>query len=105
MKKTFPNKKTILNLSVTKMYEIVEKTGKGETEETPENFAKLLSISANKTNLWAAIHMSEKLSVGPKIKKMALDNVQNAAEGDDPDALGYRFWLEDWNEKNRRKQG
>ena len=81
------------------MYEIVEAIGYEQTNETPEQFAGLLDISDNKTNLWAAIHILERLPTDSDIEKRALEIIRTATKGESADAMGYQSWLEDWNKK------
>lgn len=87
------------NKSVDRMYEIVEAIGYEQTNETPEQFAGLLDISDNKTNLWAAIHILERLPTDSDIEKRALEIIRTATKGESADAMGYQSWLEDWNKK------
>ncbi|MEZ4847295.1 MAG: hypothetical protein R3B93_01405 [Bacteroidia bacterium] len=90
------------NKSVNRMYEIVETIGLEQTAETIEHFARLLDISENKTNLWAAIHLLERLSVTSETEEKALNIIRVAAQGESADAMGYQFWLNDWNGKNNK---
>ena len=90
------------NKSVDRMYEIVEAIGYKKTEETPEQFARLLNISDNKTNLWASIHILERIPIDSETEEKALDIIRTAAQGDSADAMGYQFWLNDWNGKNKK---
>ena len=88
------------NKSVDRMYEIAGAIGYEQTEETPEQFARLLDISDNKTNLWAAIHILERIPIDSATEEKALDIIRTAAQGDGAGAKGYQFWLNDWNKKN-----
>jgi hypothetical protein len=90
------------NKSVDRMYEIVEAIGYEQTKETPEQFAGLLDISDNKTNLWAAIHILERLPTDSDTEDKALEIIRKAAQGDGADAMGYQLWLDDWNKKNKK---
>lgn len=89
------------NRSVARMYEIVEAIGKKNSEETREQFAELLTLSENKTNLWAAIHMLERLPTDAETEIKALEIIRSAAQGNAPDALEYQFWLTNWNENKK----
>ena len=90
------------NKSVNRMYEIVEAIGYEKTHETSEQFVELLDISDHKTNLWAAIHILERLPIDTQTERKGLEIIKTAAQGDSADAMGYQGWLNDWNEKNKK---
>lgn len=89
------------NKSVHRMYKIVEAIRYEQTDETPKQFAGLLDIPGNKTNLWAAIHLLELLPTSPDTEEKALAIINDAANGDSADAMGYQYWLNSWTEKNK----
>jgi len=88
------------NQSVDRMYEIVEAIGYELTEETPEQFCGLLDITENKTNLWAATHILDRLPIDKSIETKALSIIRQAAESDDINGMGFKIWLEDWNQRH-----
>lgn len=87
------------NLSVRRMYEIVEKIGNGQTSETVSDFVRLLDITDYKTNVWAAIHLLEHLPVNQQTEERALKIIQQQANGAAADAMGYKIWLEHYNNR------
>ena len=91
------------NNSVRKMYKIVETIGKGKTEVTIEQFSELLEVTKQRTNLWAAVQLLERVSVNNETKEKALAIIRKAAAGDSAEAMGFQFWLNDWQEKMEKK--
>jgi hypothetical protein len=87
------------NKSVDKMYEIAEKIGCNQTTETIDDFAKLLEIDDNKTNVWVAVHILERIPTDKTIEEKALKIIKKQADGDLPDAMGYKIWLDNYRKK------
>ncbi len=87
------------NKSVDRMYEIAEKFGYEQTTETIDDFAKLLEINENKTNVWAAVHILERIPADKKIEEKALKIIKNQAEGDSAEAMGFKIWLDNYQKK------
>ena len=87
------------NKSVDKMYEIAEKIGYKQTTETINDFAKLLDITENKTNVWTAVHMLERIPVDRTIEEKALAIIKKHAEGDTANAMGFKIWLDNYKKK------
>ena len=87
------------NKSVNRMYEIAEKIGYEQTIETIEDFAKLLEIIDNKTNVWTAVHILERIPADKTIEEKALKIIKNQANGDSADAMGFRIWLDNYKKK------
>jgi hypothetical protein len=90
------------NKSVDRMYKIVEAIGYELTEETSEQFSELLDIIDDKTNLWAAIHILERLPTTEIIERKALHIIRQASEGNDSKAMGLKVWLNDWKQRNNK---
>ena len=89
------------NKSVDRMYEIVEKIGYEQTTETIDDFAKLLDITDNKTNIWAATHLLERLPADKKTEEKALIIIEQVASGESSESMGFRIWLENYQEKRK----
>ncbi len=87
------------NKSVDRMYEIAEKIGYEQTTETIDDFAKLLNITDNKTNIWAATHLLERIPADKKVEEKALSIIQQVAKGESSESMGFKIWLENYNEK------
>ncbi len=89
------------NKSVDRMYEIAEKVGYEQTKETINDFSKLLDIAENKTNIWAATHLLERIPVDKKVEEKAISIIQNVANGETGESMGFKMWLENYNEKRK----
>lgn len=87
------------NKSVDRMYEIAEKIGYEQTTETIEDFAKLLDISSNRTNVWAAVHILERIPAEKAVEEKALNIIKQVAAGDSAESLGFKIWLRDYKKK------
>ena len=87
------------NKSVDRMYEIAEKIGYEKTIETIDDFAKLLDVTDNKTNVWTAIHILERVPADKTIEEIALKIIKQQADGDSADAMGYKIWLDNYKKK------
>jgi len=87
------------NKSVDRMYEIAEKIGYEQTTETIDDFAKLLEINENKTNVWAAVHILERIPADKKIEGKALKIIINQADGNSAEAMGFKIWLDNYQKK------
>lgn len=89
----------IHNKSVDRMYEIAEKIGYEKTTGTIDDFAKLLDINDNKTNVWAAIHILERVPADKTIEDKALKIIKHQADGDSADAMGFKIWIDNYKKK------
>lgn len=87
------------NKSVDRMYEIVDSIKEEKNDNTIEQFYQLLELTENKTNLWAAFHLLERLPTTPEIEHKAISIIESFAKGDDENALGCKYWLKQWNKK------
>ncbi|MEO9257084.1 MAG: hypothetical protein ABI207_01810 [Crocinitomicaceae bacterium] len=99
----FGNKKSVRlhNKSVDRMYEIVEKIGYEKTTETIEDFTNLLDVADNKTNIWVATHLLERIPVDKKAEGKALNIIQQVASGESTESMGFKIWLENYNKKRK----
>lgn len=85
------------NRAVDMMYEIVREIEISQNAELKNEFVGLLEIeNEQESNLWAAIHLLECLSVEHHIKEKALKIVEKYAQGDSVKALGLQYWLNDY---------
>ena len=75
------------------MYEIAEAIGCEQTTETVEDFIQLLSISDNNTNVWAAVHILERIPSNKKTEEKAIYIIKKLADRDSAEALGFKLWL------------
>ncbi|OYU96577.1 MAG: hypothetical protein CFE21_09345 [Bacteroidetes bacterium B1(2017)] len=87
------------NKSVKMMYEIVEKVAAKKSIETIDEFAKLLDITDNKTNVWAAIHILERFMPMDTIGEKAFEIIKLQSEGESADAMGFKIWLDNFRKK------
>ena len=87
------------NSAVKEMYRIVNSIAERNDQVEILNFADLLNIEENRTNIWAAVQILEKLDVDNKTEHQALEIIKKAACGVDPDALGFQLWLENYVKK------
>jgi len=88
------------NKSVDKMYEIAEKIGYEQTAKTIDDFAKLLEIHENKTNVWVAVHILERIPANKTIEEKALRIIKQQADGDTAKAMGLKYG---WSTTGRNK--
>jgi len=97
----YGNKKSVRlhNKSVDRMYEIAEKIGYEQTTETIDDFAKLLDIIDNKTNVWAAVHLLERIPSDRTTEEKALQIIKKQADSDTAEAIGFRIWLDNYKRK------
>ena len=84
------------NKAVDRMYQIVALISENDSQNKIDSFAELLKEEKNKTNLWSAIHLLEKLNFNKQHEKDALKIIQKAAKGDGTEALGLQYWLKDY---------
>jgi hypothetical protein len=66
-------------------------------------FNPVLDITDYKTNLWAAVHLLKIVdNLDKSMETKALGIIKKVAAGDDLEALGFKYWIKDW-ELSRRK--
>lgn len=92
----YADKKTIRknNAAVDRMYAIIDSVSKSEEKDAITNFAQLLNEEENRTHIWAAIQMLEKLKVDEITKKVAIKIIETEAKSDSDSAVGLQYWLE-----------
>lgn len=89
------------NQSVNRMYEIVNSLLENFGGSGLVEFEKLLLVKENRTNVWAAVHLLEKLSPSKMAEDEALKIIRKIAEGDNAEALGFQYWLEEWESRKK----
>lgn len=89
------------NKSVDRMYEIAEKIGYEDTTETVYDFIKLLDLSENRTNVWVAVHILERIPIDNKTESKALEIIKTIATGDSAESMGFKIWLDDYKMKRK----
>jgi hypothetical protein len=81
------------------MYQIVELISENDDQVEIDEFSKLLKDKDKKTNLWAAVHLLEKLRFDKKTEREALITIEKEAKGNSSEAMGFQYWLEDYKSK------
>ena len=91
----YSNKSSISknNKAVKRMYEIIQIISQNSNEQEIDTFSQLLKDKENKTHLWSAVQILEKLKVKKEIEKEALEIIEDASKGEDANALGFKYWL------------
>jgi hypothetical protein len=89
------------NAAVKEMYRLVELVAKNNNGIEIQKFAELLHVKEDRTNLWAATQMLEKLKVDQQTEGQALGIIKDAASGNGTDAIGFKTWLKDYELKSR----
>jgi hypothetical protein len=90
------------NITVKRMYEIIDSIRGEKTNETIVEFKGLLDLTLNKTNLWAAIHLLERITLDTDLENKAIKIVEAAAKRNDNEAIGYQIWINEWKEKRNK---
>ena len=88
------------NSVVKEMYKIMELISESENQIEIQNFAELLNIKENRTNLWVATQMLEKLNANQKTEQKALKIIKNIANGNGTEAIGFQSWLSEYQLQN-----
>ena len=88
------------NSAVTRMYKIMNLLSENNNGTEILNFAELLTVEENKTNLWVATQMLEKLNVDKKTEQNALKIIKKVANGNGTEAIGFQSWLAEYKLKN-----
>lgn len=84
------------NKSVDRMYEIAEKIGYEQTTETIDDFVKLLDVTDYKTNVWAAVHILERIPADKRLEEKALKIIRKQTDGNSAEAMGFKIWLNNY---------
>jgi hypothetical protein len=88
------------NSAVNEMYKIMELISESKNQIEIQNFAELLTVEENRTNLWVATQMLEKLNVNQKTEQKALKTIKNIAKGNGTEAIGFQSWLSEYQLQN-----
>ena len=85
------------NDAVDRMYEIVDRLKSDFGIEGQDSFKQLLDMEENRTDLWAAVHILEKMNVDIETEKKALKIIEEEAK----ESMGMNYWLKEWKEKGK----
>lgn len=80
------------NKAVDRMSEIMNMISTKYGEDGVQQISKLLDVKINRTNIWAAVQILEKLSVDEATENKALDVIRKDAET----SIGMQYWLKDY---------
>ena len=83
------------NRAVDTMRELASNLGRSGPAAVTA-FARLLEEREARIDVWAAHHLLELMTVGPKIETRALAIIEREVAGDSVAAVGNRVWLERW---------
>ena len=94
----YSNKKSVKNnnKAVDRMYQIVNIINSDFGGDGINEFKKLIYYKENKTDLWAAVHMLEKMEIDKATMQKALTIIKQEAK----QSVGLEYWLKAY-EKNR----
>lgn len=81
------------------MYKIVDTIVSDFDSSSTKEFSLLLDTRENETNIWAAIHLLEKMKTNPATEEKALMIIKNAMERNYIRGLGCWLWLGEWKNK------
>ena len=74
------------------MYKIVDTIILEFGAEGSNEFEKLIEFKQDGTDVWASMHLLEKMKVEPKIEKKALDIIREEAQN----SIGMDYWLKEY---------
>ena len=86
------------NDSALRMYEIVGLVRDHYGADGLREISALLDIEDYQTNRWLATQLLERVKLDDEIMVKALSIIKQVAEGDDPSAIGFQIWLQNWND-------
>jgi hypothetical protein len=85
------------NKSVTRMYQIVDKIKTEFGDNGIIEFAKLIDIKKDRTDIWASVQMLEKMTVDKATEAKALTIIKQEAK----QSLGMEYWLKSYQDKKK----
>lgn len=88
------------NSAIKEMYKIIELISKNDNGIELKKFAELLTIEENRTNLWVATQMLEKLNIDKKTEHQSLKIIKKFASGNGTEAMGFQIWLTQYKLQN-----
>ncbi len=88
------------NKAVYNMYKIIDTLNTKFSINELEEFFIILKNNEYGANLWAAIHLLEKVKLPQKIKSKALEIIKNEIKTNESNAFGLQLWLDDWTKSN-----
>jgi len=90
------------NITIKRMYEIVDSINYQFGTEGAEEFTKLYDMKDYNLNVLSATHSLEKMNLGREEKEKALDIIKEVAKHNDTQGLGFKRWLKDYEAKNKK---
>ena len=81
------------------MYQIVALISENNRQSEIKRFSELLKDEKNRTNLWSAVHLLEKLNFDKQTEKEALKIIEKVARGTSAEAMGFTHWIKDYKSK------
>ncbi len=87
------------NNAVKRMYEIIDTIVSQFGDNGVKEFSTLLDITDHGINIWAAPHLLEKMKTDVSTETKALAIIKDAAKQDNVHALGFQYWLKEWENK------
>lgn len=98
----YANPKSVIrnNKAVTRMYQIVEEIQAGYGPTGVIEFSKLMDDSHDRADLWASVHMLEKMTVEEQTEAKALSIISTEAM----QSLGMEQWLRMYLEKKKHSE-
>jgi len=84
------------NTAVDKMYHIIETVNNTFGQGGIKKFEELLNDNSNKTDAWIAFQLLDRIKLDKEVEERALKIIESIAEGKGTDAIGAKYWLENW---------
>ena len=85
------------NNSVTRMYQIIDKIKTAFGDNGVTEFAKLIDIKQDRTDIWASVQMLEKMPVDKIVEAKALTIIKQEAKH----SLGMEYWLKNYQDNKK----
>lgn len=84
------------NKAVDRLYQIVDKIKNEYGENGVTEFAKLIDIKNDGTDIWASVQLLEKMTVDKTTEEKALKIIREESK----QSLGMEYWLKNYLEKS-----
>tara|TARA_R110000744_G_scaffold121663_5_gene226414 strand:- start:86 stop:415 length:330 start_codon:yes stop_codon:yes gene_type:complete len=78
------------NKAVDRMYEIVKEISENYSSSYISRFSELLNNIENRTHIWSAVHLLEKLTIDKQTETKALKIIEEESESDSASELGFQ---------------
>ena len=73
-----------------RMYEIVKEISENYSSSYISRFSELLNNIENRTHIWSAVHLLEKLTIDKQTETKALKIIEEESESDSASELGFQ---------------